>query len=291
MTNTKIDEAVTAALEVIGDAHPNLLTMTELAQAVASGIGVSVSTARKRLRTAVEEDRVLELAPYSRKFFIDLPGEGEAGVGPFYIAMEYNNANSLTRTPRKFITTDDKKMRPSSYGPGNTTYVADPAQIAAYIKQLADEKKAKADAEREAEKRAKKAERREIARRFPGLDRLLRRVMFFGQDVRENGARVALLEADTWLSHRDAREGKDITEHTLQLDIKVWGDENVAIMQSILETGIAALIQSEQTVYCKHCGQRILRTAGDRQWWWHVDTTNASCKDADTRAEPAEAGE
>lgn len=283
----KVDEAAIIALEAIRDAAPALLTVTEAAEKVAENAGVSIGTARSRVRAAVSAGDLLELKPWSRKFFINLPGEKEAGVGPFYIAMEWTNTGPVRdRGNRKFITTDDSKMRPSSYGPGNTTYVTDPELAREYVQKLAEEKKAKEEAEREAEKQAEQAERKEITRRFPGLNRLLRRVMFLGQDVRENGARVALLDADTRLSHRDAREGKDVTEHTLHLDIRVWGDANVALMKSILEAGIAAHLADQPLTLCKHCDQRILRTVGDRQWWWHVDTTNASCPEGDTKAEP-----
>lgn len=286
-SRAKVDEAVTIALETVRDAAPGLLTLTEVAEKVASHAGVSASTARNRLRTAIEEGSLLELKPWSRKFFIDLPGGKEAGVGPFYIAMEWTSTGPVRdRGSRKVITTDDEAMRPSSYGPGNTTYVTDPELAREYVQQLADEKKAKEEAEREAERQAEKAERREINRRFPGLNRLLRRVMLVGQDARENGARVALLEADTRLSYRDAREGKGITERTLHLDIKVWGDANVAIMQSILAAGISSHLADQPLILCRHCEQRILRTTGDRQWWWHVDTTNASCAEGGTKAEP-----
>jgi hypothetical protein len=190
---------------------------------------------------------------------------------------------------RHVITTDDKKARPSSYGPGNTTYVADPEQIREYIQQLSDEKKAKEQAAYEAEKEAEKAERKEVNRRFPGLNRLLRKVTFLGQDAREHGARVALLEADTRLSSRDARDGKDLADRTVHLDIKVWGDANVAMIQSILEAGIAAHIEAQSLVVCKNCDLRILHTIyGRDEFWWHADTSNASCgKDTDTKAEPA----
>lgn len=287
MTISKIDQAVTTAMETIRDAAPGILTLTQVAEKVATYADVTTGTARNWLRKAINDGRLLELKPWSRKFFIDLPGEKEAGVGPFYVAMEYTS-DRLDRENRTFITTDDSTMRPSSYGPGNTTYVTDPELAREYVQQLADEKQSKEEAEREAVKQAEQAERKEIARRFPGLRRLLRRLGFIGQDTRENGARVALLDADTRLSHRDAREGKDITEHTLHLDIRVWGDANVAVMQSILEAGISAHLADQPLTLCKHCGERILRTTGDQQWFWHVETTNASCAKGDTKAEPAE---
>lgn len=283
----KVDEATTIALEVIRDAAPGLLTVTQAAEKVAENAGVSVGTARSRVRAAIEAGGLLELKPWSRKFIIELPGEKDAGVGPFYIAMEWTS-NRLDRGNRKFITTDNAKMRPSSYGPGNTTYVTDPELIHEYVQQLADEKKAKEAADRKAEKQAEEAERKEINRRFPGLNRLLRKVMFVGRGVRERGVRTELLETDTRLSYRDARNGQDITEQTLHLDIKVWGDANVAVMRSILTAGISVYLADQPLTLCRHCDQRILRTLGDRAWWWHVETTNASCAEGDTKAEPVD---
>jgi hypothetical protein len=285
----KVDEATTIALEAIRDAAPGLLTMTEAAEKVASAAGVSIGTARNRLRAAVEAGGLLELTPWSRKFVIELPGADAAGVGPFYIASERTGAY-MADPDRHVITIDDDKRRPSSYGPGRTTYLVDPEQIREYVQQLADEKKAKEQAAYEAEKEAEKAERKEVNRRFPGLNRLLRKVTLLGQDARENGARVALLEADTRLSSRDARDGKDITGRTVHLDIKAWGDANVAMIQSILEAGIAAHIEAQSLVVCKNCDRRILHTVyGRDEFWWHADSSNASCgKDTDTKAEPAE---
>jgi hypothetical protein len=286
MINPKIDHAVTVALEAIRDAAPGLLTMTEVAEKVASHADVTTGTARNWLRKAIEAGDLLELTPWSRRFVIELPGADTAGVGPFYVGEE---RTGTSYDMRRVITTDDTKRRPSSYGPGRTTYMADPQQIREYVQRLADEKKAEEEANREAEKAAEKAERNEIIRRFPGLGRVLRRLSFLGEDARENGVRVALLEADTRLSHRDAREGKDITEHTVHLDIRVWGDANVAVVRSILKAGISAHLADQPMTMCKHCGGRILRTRGDQRWWWHVETTNASCgKDTDTKAEPAD---
>jgi hypothetical protein len=284
----KVDEATTIALEAIRDAAPGLLTVTQAAEKVAETAGVSIGTARSRVRAAIAAGGLLELKPWSRKFFIDLPGAEAAGVGPFYIATK-RTGPYMADPVRHVITTDDSQARPSTYGPGNTTYVADPEQIREYVQQLADEKKAEEEKERQAEKEAKEAERKEIARRFPGLNRTLRKVMFVGRNIREGFGKAELLECETRLSDRGA-EGKDISERRLHLEVLAWGDENVAILKSILEAGIAAHIQSQPLVECKHCSRRILHTTyGRDEFWWHADTSNASCgKDTDTKAEPAE---
>lgn len=279
----KVDEATEHALEVIRDAAPALLTVTEVSEKVASRVDVSVGTARSRVRAAIEAGGLLELKPWSRKFFIDLPGAEAAGLGPFYIAQEW-----VDGVHRKVITTDDNKPRSSGWGPGNTTYMADPEQIREYVQKLTDEKKAKEDAEREAEKEAQEAERKEIARRFPGLRRTLRKVQFLGRNIRETGRLAELMEGSVRLSSRDAREGQDITERRVHLELLAWGDENVALFQSLLEAGLAAHIAAQPLVECKHCARRILLADyGRTQFWWHADTTNSSCgKDRDTKAEP-----
>lgn len=285
MAHPKVDDAVTVALEAIHDAAPGLLTMTEAAEKAAENAGVTVSTARNWLRIACEAGDLIELKP-SRWWGVDLPGETAAGVGPFRITTKRTGPRAIDRRP--VITDDPEATRPSPYGPGRTTYLVDPQQAREYVQALADQKKAKAQAEAAARKDDEKAQRQEIGRRFPGLRRLLRRLEFVGQDTREdsNRTRATMLEADLRLSaHRN--EDVDITERRVHLDIRVWGDANVAIMQSILEAGISAHIADQPLVLCKHCDGRILRTTGDRQWWWHVDTTNASCAEGDTKAEPA----
>lgn len=284
MAHSKVDGAVTVALEAIHDAAPGLLTMTEVAEKVAENAGVTVSTARNWLRVACEAGDLIELKP-SHWWGVDLPGEKTAGVGPFRITTERTGLRVIDRRP--VITDDPVATRPSPYGPGRTTYLVDPQQVREYVQQLADHKKAKEEAERAARKGDEKAERQEIARRFPGLRRLLRRLEFVGRDTREdnNRTRATMLEADLRLSaHRN--EDVDITERRVHLDIRGWGDANVALMRSILEAGISAHIADQPLILCKHCGQRILRTTGDRQWWWHVETTNASCAEGDTKAEP-----
>jgi hypothetical protein len=283
---TRIESAVTVALEAIHDAAPGLLTLTEVAEKVASHADVTVSTARNYLRAAVEAGDLLELTPWSRKFIIELPGADVAGLGPFYVAQEWAGSG---RDHRRVITSDDEKARPSSYGPGRTTYVADPEQIREYVQKLADEKKAKEEAEREAHKAEEKAQNREIVRRFPGLNRTLRKVMFLGRNTRDAVSRMELIEGDARLS--DHRVGdKDISEWRVQLDVRAWGDANVAVLKSILEAGVVAHIQAQPLIVCKHCDRRILHTVyGRDEFWWHVDTSNASCgKDRDTKAEPVE---
>lgn len=288
----KVDEATVIALELIRDAAPGLLTLTEASQKVASHEGVSVGTARNRLRAAVAAGGLLELTPQSRKFFIDLPGEKEAGVGPFYIAQEWTSTG-LARENRKVITTDDAKMRPSSYGPGNTTYVADPEQIREYVQQLADEKKAKEAADRDAAKAEEKAEKKEFRRRFPGLLLTLRRFRLLGMEIREKG-RFASVKTSTRIDDEDrfGREGVAIEERDASVVVYAWGNENVALLGSILKAGIAAHIEAQPLTLCAHCGGRILQVpqGEDGGFWWHIDSTSAACsKDADTKAEPATA--
>ncbi|QDN94962.1 hypothetical protein FNV58_01120 (plasmid) [Streptomyces sp. RLB1-9] len=285
----KVDEATTIALEAIRDAAPGLLTMTEVSKKVASHADVSIGTARNRLRAAVAAGGLLELTPETRKFFVDLPGEKTAGVGPFYIAQEWTGTG---REHRKVITTDDSKMRPSSYGPGNTTYLADPEQIREYVQQLADEQKAKREAEIEAAKAEKKAEKKEFGRRFPGLLRTLRRFRLLGTEIREHRGRFASVKTSTHLEDED-RRGKEalaIEERDASLTIYAWGDENVALLNSLLTAGIAAHIESQPLTLCAHCGGRILQVpqGEDGGFWWHIDSTSASCAQGDTKAEPAQ---
>jgi plasmid stabilization system protein ParE len=285
----KVDEATTIALEAIRDAAPGLLTMTEAAEKVASAAGVSIGTARNRLRAAVEAGGLLELKPWSRKFVIELPGEKTAGVGPFYIAQEWTGTG---REHRKVITTDDSKMSPSSYGPGNTTYVADPEQIREYVQQLSDEKKAKETADREAAQAEKKAQTKEIGRRFPGLLRNLRRFRLLGTEIREHRGRFASVKTSTHLEDEDrhGKEGLAIEERDASVTIYAWGNENVALLNSILKAGIAAHIESRPLSLCAHCGDRILQVpqGEDGGFWWHIDSTKAACAEGDTKAEPAE---
>jgi hypothetical protein len=288
MTHPKVDHAVTVALEAIHDAAPGLLTMTQAAEKVASDAGVTTSTGRTYLRKAVEAGSLLEITPWSRKFIIDLPGAEAAGLGPFYIAQEWIGSS---HEHRKVITTDDSKMRPSSYGPGNTTYVADPAQIREYIQQLSDQKKARQEAELQVYRDEKKAEAKEISRRFPGLQQSLRTLRLLGTEIREHRGRFASMNIRAYLEGPERRKKEvAIEERDTNVTVDAWGDENVAILKSILDAGLVAYIQAQPLIVCKHCDRRILHTIYGREgFWWHVDTSNASCgKDRDTKAEPIE---
>lgn len=288
MSRTKADQAAAIALEAIHDAAPGVLTMTQVAEKVAENGGVTTSTARNWLRAAVAAGDLLELTPRSRKFFIDLPGADDAGLGPFFIARRWNGSSWGFE-----ITTDDNRERPSGYGPGKTTYLADPKQIREYVQKLADEKKAKEDAEDRARKDDEEAQRKEIARRFPGMSRVLRKVRFLGQNTRAGIGRAELMETEIRLSRIHGKEGQDITERRVHLDVMAWGDTNAALLQQILEAGIRAYIASQSPSECKYCARQILYTGFDRNnFWWHVDTSNATCgKDTDTKAGPAEEAE
>jgi hypothetical protein len=286
----KVDEATTIALEAIRDAAPGLLTMTEASKKVASAADVSIGTARNRLRAAVEAGGILEFKPWSRNFVIELPGANTAGVGPFFIAAE-RTGPYMADSVRHVITTDDKKARPSSYGPGNTTYVADPEQIREYIQQLSDEKKAKETADREAAQAEKKAQRKEITLRFPGLQRSLRTLRLLSTEIREPKGRFAAVSTNAYLEDADRRNPElSIAERDTNVAIHTWGDENVAVLRAILEAGVAAYIDSQPVRHCAHCSGRILRARQDEDggFWWHVATTNAPCAEGDTKAEPAE---
>jgi hypothetical protein len=287
----KVDEAATIALEAIRDAAPGLLTMTETAQKVASHAGVSVGTARNRLRAAVAAGDLLELTPESRRFFIDLPGEKAAGVGPFYIVREATGPGRYD--VHHVISTDDSKTRPSSYGPGNTTYVADPEQIRDYVQQLADQKKAKEAADREAAQAEKKAESKEFRRRFPGFLLTLRRFRLLGTEIREHRGRFASVKTSTHLDDGDrlGKEGLAIEERDASVVVHAWGNENVALLNSILQAGISAHIESQPLALCAHCGGRILQVphGEDGGFWWHIDSTSAACAEGDTKAAPATA--
>jgi hypothetical protein len=289
MINPKIDHAVTVALEAIRDAAPGLLTMTEVAEKVASHADVTTGTARNWLRKAIEAGDLLELTPWSRRFVIELPGADTAGVGPFYVGEE---RTGTSYDMRRVITTDDTKRRPSSYGPGRTTYMADPQQIREYVQQLADEKTAKQEAEREASRAEKKAQAKEISCRFPGLQRSLRTLRLLGTEMREPKGRFAAVSARAHLENAERRgEVKAIEDRDTSVTIHAWGDENAAVLRAILEAGISAYVASQPMTHCAHCAERILlaRQDEDAGFWWHVATAITSCgKDRDTKAEPAD---
>lgn len=293
MSRTKADQAAMIALEAIHDAAPAILTMTEVAEKVAGNGGVTTSTARNWLRAAVEAGDLLELTPRSRKFFIDLPGAEAAGLGPFYVVQKWTGQS---RDFHREISTDDGAQRPSSYGPGRTTYVVDPKQMREYVQSLADEKKAKEEADREAAKAEQEAAKREFRRRFPGLLHNLRRFRLLGTEIREPRGRFAMVRSNTYLEDTDRRgkEAMTVEERDASVTVHAYGNENVALLHSILDAGIAVHVESQPVTYCAHCAGRILQVpqGGDGGFWWHLATTNASCgKDTDTKAEPADEAE
>lgn len=282
-SDDKIEQAVTLALEVIRDAAPGVLTMTEVAEKVGVHTDVTTSTARNRLRAACKAGKLFELTPWSARFKVELPIPGAQQVGPFYIARQmFGRYRNETRW---VITTDSTKQSPSSYGPGRTTYLVDPEQVREYVQGLIKEKAAEEEAGREALKAERGLQRREIARRFPGLQRNLRIFAKLGV-VRRADDLVAVRSS----AALDSPLGREVPteERSAEVTINVWGDENVALLRAVLTAGIAAYIAEQPLMVCKNCDGRILRTLDDRDdFWWHTKTANVVCsKDTGTKAEP-----
>lgn len=287
MPNPKTDEAVTVALEAIHDAAPGLLTLTEAAEKVASHADVTVSTGRNRLRAAVEAGKLVELTPWSRRFIIELPVTEARQLGQFYIARDWLAGDG--RRFRDVITTDDSKSRPSTYGPGRTTYLADPEWIDNYVMTLLKEKEAAKEAEREAARAEKKLQRKEITRRLPGLQRSLRAFELLSKTHHPGVGKKGfeLVSTRAYLDNR--REGEVAEERDVNVSISVYGNENAALLHAILEAGLTAYIAEQPLMACKHCERRILHTEDEGgSFWWHVETAKTWCKGAETKAEPVE---
>jgi hypothetical protein len=287
----KTQQAYDLAREFITDALPAVYDMTTVAEHVASNTGVTVSTARNRLRKAVENGRLLELKP-GYGFQATLPGADTAGIRDLYFVVQRPTDGSQRRldsTPSILIARDPKreKQRPSSYGPGRTTYLITPEGAAEVIKGYMDADKAAEDARNAEEAARKKAERAEIRRRQPGLWNLMRRLDWLILGGGDGSERV-VTDSRVRLLHGIRREGLPVEELPLGLNADTFDDAGSAVLRAILEAGVKAYIAEQPAIDCAHCAQRILsfKQRGETVWW-HVESTSTKCKDADTRAEPA----
>jgi hypothetical protein len=278
---TKADQAATIALEAIHAATPGLLSMAEVAEKVAERTHVTTGTARKWLRAACASGALLELTP-SRHWTVELPGAQAAAVGPHYISAETVEGGPERRI---ILTKDNGLPAPSPWGPGRTTYLVDPQQARDYLQALASEKTATQNADREARAAAKKAERDEIARRFPGLRRALRKAALLG-----NGRKGGEASFTAYLDNPpgDKTAALPPSQREASVHIHASGDLSVAVLHTILDAGTKACIESQPLVRCAHCAGRILHTDGRYgTFWWHAETANAMCAEGDTKAAPA----
>lgn len=157
--------------------------------------------------------------------------------------------------------------------------------------RLADEEKAKRKAEIQASRDEKKAQTKEITRRFPGLQRSLRTLHLLGTEIREHKGRFASMKTRIYLEDPNRYAGEvTIEERDANAVVYVWGNANVAVLRAVLKAGIAAYVDSQPLTHCAHCSARILcfSQGEDDGFWWHVATAKTSCTEGDTKAEPAD---
>lgn len=288
-TSQKIEQAIEIASEYIADADPGVPRMTDVAEKVAEDLACSVATARKYLRTAVDAGRLIELKP-TRGWFVRWPSAEKAGFTSAYniprmtMTTQWGTGENKDRIlgRRIEITIDREKNPPSSYGPGNTTYLLTNERADALVETWAGEAEAKKEAEEAARNAAKEAERKEIDRRSPGLRALVRRMGYLlrtSLDFRtDGGSSIARLMGDS--------EGKPVEEQSLNLNLMAWGSQ-AETLRTILELGVKAYLGTQPVIQCQHCGQRIASAVQNSQTvWWHIETAIRRCKGAQTLAEP-----
>lgn len=275
MSDPKTDQALTIAREAVDDIFPGLLSLSTLADRVAAEVGISAPTARRRIRAAVEDGNLYELKP-NRLWRLQIPGSQAAGIGDAYVVGRAHH-----------YALESSGSSPSAYGPGALSFVMTPERAAEIVHEWADAKKAKADAENETREREAREEHREINRRAPGLIRLMRRLNLLTYSLDDE----SFTEMQVRLGRREYGPKKDTSPDAWPLDItaRARGNDSANVLHAILEAGLAAYIEAQPDIACKHCGNRILRTEDRRGvWWWHADSTNATCaKDSETKAEPA----
>lgn len=290
MPDPKIEQAYDIARDMIADAAPAMPTLSAIADKVAEAAGVGKDTARRRVRAAIADGRLQEFKP-NYGWRVALPGASDAGLpSAFYV----NRDNRQDRQVKYHATgptawlVEPVSAPHSTYGPGTLSLISTPEATSELIKGYSDAKKAQEEAAAAQRRADKKAENKEIDRRFPGLRRLMRTFRNLADqapDQRPKGA-----SANVWLDDSARRHGKEvppIEERELSITIHAWGDEAVTVLQSIMQAGVAAHMEQQPVTLCAHCSRRVLSTP-DRGglYWWHADTAFAKCADGDTKAEP-----
>lgn len=284
MTDPKIQQALDVATDMVADSAPGFPALADIVTKLAEVAEVSEQTARKRIRAAVADGALHELAP-DYGWFVSLPGGEEYGFSRARITRKRRD-NSLASPISWGLTNDPKAERPGTYGP-TVTLITTPGRITELLSTWAEDKKSAEQAEKEAREAKAKAERQEIDRREPGLRLLMRRLRFVLHHPRTEGN---FSEANTHLFAGLDRNAP-YSEHTLAIDIKGMGEQETKLLRAIIEAGLADyLARYLPDISCAHCKQRIVHTdwAEGDSFWWHVKSTNEKCQGADTVAEPAQ---
>jgi DNA-directed RNA polymerase subunit RPC12/RpoP len=282
----RVKAAVDEAKEILGEAEPAIKRVTDVADRVASRFGIAQATAKKYLRLGCDEGELVELEPDSR-FYVRLPEAAEAGIRDLRIVQRYEYKDGRFRKPILILSTDEKLEPPSRYGPGGTTYLVTTDYVTRLVAQIVEERKAKAKKDEEEREEQRRRERAEIRRRHPGLLNLSRRLsLILGFSDGYYGRAEARLH-EPWESRKE--EKQSIQEWELHFDVSSHG-EMVPVLMEIMTVGLEAHLAKQPVVECAHCGERILYFERQGGWWWHLKSTRAKCKDAETMAAPQENG-
>jgi hypothetical protein len=282
----RVMAAVEQAKEILGEKEPAIVRVTDVADRVAGRLGISQVTAKKYLRIGCDEGELVELEPNSR-FYVDLPEATEAGIRDLRIVQQHAYKDGRYAASYLILSTDEEKNPPSSYGPGNTTYLVTTGYVTRLVAQIAAERKAKEEQEKAEREERKKAERAEIRRRNPDLLTTARRLSLILGAADGYDGRVRAWLHEPALSGYKGRPKEPIEEWDLHFDVGSSGGV-VPVLMEILDHGLGMYLVGQPKVHCVHCGERIMRFERQGGWWWHLNSTNAKCKDADTKAMPPE---
>lgn len=288
MSNTaeqRTRAVVAAALDVLKNNEPAILSVTQTADLVANRMDLSPETVRRYLRAGVENGKLMELRP-SQTFHVRWPALVAAGITDLRVTADRNFEDGRYRATRLLLATGvtNNRMTPSTYGPGKTTYMISPSHAQETVERLVNERQASSIGREKERQERKKAERAEVNRRHPYLLTRLRRLdlILCSAGDRDNNGRAE------WNLHDLLGKDSPITEQSLHITATATGD-TVPLLADILETGLWAYLEEQPVIPCVHCKEQVMHfTLGKQDFWWHVASTKAACKGGGTEAAPAE---
>lgn len=128
-------EALRLGSEFITDAHPEILSVTQVATHVAEVMGMTLPAARRQLRASIPTGQLIELIP-SSNWAVTWVQAQRSGVGMVWLVREKYQVDDKHESTRLVLAADRYSARPSYYGPGAATFLTTPRLAAAFLRRV-----------------------------------------------------------------------------------------------------------------------------------------------------------
>lgn len=223
-------------IDALNEAEPAVPLMSDLADSLAVEEGISDTTARKRLRAAIEQSdgqiHELRLTPESfHQWRVVLPDVAPGvGLGQTWIA-HYPGTGRVA-----YQITFDQMRGNHTYGAGRISWVI----TSDHVKKLHEDHQAEldqADAARRALNEAyDRAASAEVDRRDPDLIPTLDRLTALFDGTGKFGAH-------TTFRLRNTDEETPMEDRRLTVGVEAWSPEDIAVLKEVINLGIAGYQQ------------------------------------------------